>query len=41
VTWVKKRRQGGERGDVAMMTEEPVYFLKFLEEDAGAMYKPD
>jgi hypothetical protein len=34
VTWVK-RRQGGERGDVAMMTEEPVSFLKFLEEDGA------
>ena len=34
VTWVK-RRQGGERGDVAMMTEEPVSFLEFLEEDGA------
>ena len=34
VTWVK-RRQGGVLGDVAMMTEEPVSFLKFLEEDGA------
>ena len=34
VTWVRQK-QDGERGDVVMMTEEPVSFLTFLEKDSA------